>query len=144
LPPQGNCAATAILTCKLGALPSGATAAVTIKLKAPLRHVTKTVTLSSYALESNGGNNSATVGSKQCVVPKLRTRRLKGAKKALRAANRKPGKVSRRFSGKAQGKVIRGSKNRGKVLPAGSKVRLVVSRGSKAQGKTEQQPKSAR
>lgn len=129
--PQGTCAAGPVLTCNLGTLPSGAIAVVTIKLKAPLRKVINGVTISSQAIDSNAGNNIATVTSKQCVVPKLRTRGLKGAKKALRTANCKPGKVKRRFSGKAEGKVIRGGKNRGKVLPAGSKVKLIVSKGPK-------------
>lgn len=129
--PQGTCAPTSALTCKLGVLRSGATAVVTIQLKASLREVFTMATVSSQAFDTNLGNDSATNVTKQCVVPKLPTRRIKGAKKALRAANCKPGKVSRPFSGKTKGKVIRGSKNRGKVLPAGSKIGLVVSRGSK-------------
>jgi uncharacterized repeat protein (TIGR01451 family) len=129
---QGACAGTSILTCNLGLLRSGASANVTIKVKARLKRVTNTVTVSSQAVDTNPGNDGAFVISKQCVVPKLRKRGLKGAKKALRKANCKPGKVSRRFSGKAkEGKVVRGGKSRGKVLPAGSKVKLVVSRGSK-------------
>jgi len=129
--PQGTCAGSPVLSCTLGALPSGAAAVVTIKLKAPLRKVVNGVTISSQAIDGTAGNNGATTTSKQCVVPKLRTRSLKGAKKALRSANCKPGKVMRRFSGKAEGKVIRGSKKRGKVLPAGSKVKLIVSKGPK-------------
>lgn len=67
-----------------------------------------------------------------CVVPKLRGRGVKGAKKALRKANCKPGKVVRRYSGKVKkGKVIRPRPRSGKVLPAGSKVKLVVSKGAK-------------
>jgi uncharacterized repeat protein (TIGR01451 family) len=131
--PQGTCSATPVLTCNLGVLPTGGTGLATITLKSRLRQVTNIATVSSYALQSNAGNDSATVVSKQCVVPKLRARSVKGAKKALRSANCKPGKVSRRFSGKAKGKVIRGGKSRGKVLPASSKVRLVVSRGPKGQ-----------
>jgi uncharacterized repeat protein (TIGR01451 family) len=129
--PQGSCAATTLLTCNLGALRVGATAVVTIKLKSQQRKVTNIASVSSYAIQSNAGNDSATVVSKQCVVPKLRTRSVKGAKKALRSANCKPGKVSRRFSGKAKGKVIRGSKSRGKVFPAGRKIRLIASLGPK-------------
>lgn len=128
---QGTCAAAPVLTCDLGVLRSGTSADLVIKLKAPLRKVINTAAVSSYAVDGNAGNESATVVSTQCVVPKLKKRRVKAAKKALRKANCKPGKVSRRFSGKAEGKVIRGSKNRGKVLPAGSKVRLIVSRGPK-------------
>jgi len=126
---QGTCTGTP-LSCNLGVLRSGASASLTIKVKALSKRVTNAVTVSSLAIDSNLGNDSATVISKQCVIPKLRKRGLKGAKKALRKANCKPGKVSRRFSGKVkEGKVIRSGKRRGKVLPAGSKVKLVVSRG---------------
>jgi beta-lactam-binding protein with PASTA domain len=94
--------------------------------------VINTATVSSQAVDTNPGNDSATVLSKQCVVPKLKKRGLKKAKKALRKANCKPGKVSRRFNGKInEGKVIRGGKNRGKVLPAGSKVKIIVSKGDR-------------
>jgi uncharacterized repeat protein (TIGR01451 family) len=126
---QGACVAAPTLSCNLGALRSGATASLTVRLKAPLRRVANSATVSSLAIDSNPGNDSARSSSKQCVVPKLKTRGLKGARKALRTANCKPGKVSRRFGGKPEGKVIRAGKRRGQVLPAGSKVRLVVSRG---------------
>jgi len=129
---QGTCTGAPALTCNLGVLRSGASASLTINVKAPLRRVVDTVTVSSLAIDTNPGNDGAFVISKQCVVPKLRKRGLKGAKKALRKANCKPGKVARRYSGKIkEDKVVRGGKNRGKVLPAGSKVKLVVSRGSK-------------
>jgi uncharacterized repeat protein (TIGR01451 family) len=131
---QGACTGTPVLTCNLGLLRSGTSASLTIKLKAPLRKVTNTATVSSEAVDSNVGNDSVKVISKQCVVPKLRTRSLKGAKKALRKANCKPGKVNSRYSKKPEGKVIRGSKSRGKVLPAGTKVKLVVSSGPKPTG----------
>jgi uncharacterized repeat protein (TIGR01451 family) len=128
---QGSCATTPALSCNLGLLRSGASVALTVQVKSRSRTVINTATVSSQAADTNLGNDSVSVVSKQCVVPKLKKRSLKGAKKALRKANCKPGKVSRRFNGKAKGKVIRGSKNRGKVLPAGSKVKLVVSRGPK-------------
>lgn len=130
--PQGTCAAAAVLTCNLGLLRSGTTASVTIQLQSRLRNVTNTVAVSSLALDSNAGNDSATALASQCVVPKLKRRSVKGAKKALRKANCKPGKVKRRYNGKVKkGKVIRGGKARGKLLPAGSKVKLVVSKGPK-------------
>lgn len=132
---QGACARTPTLTCNLGVLRSGTSARLTIKLKARLRRVKNTVTVSSLAIDSNPGNDSAKVVSKQCVVPKVKNRGLKGARKALRRANCKPGKVSLRYSGKVKaGKVIRGGKSRGKALRAGSKVKLVVSLGPKGAG----------
>ena len=67
-----------------------------------------------------------------CVVPKLQGRSVKGAKKALRSANCKPGKVVRRYSGKVKkGKVIRTRPGPGKVRPVGTQVKLVVSKGAK-------------
>ncbi len=132
---QGACTGTSILTCDLGVLRSGASANLTIKVKARLRRVTNAATVSSQAIDSNPGNDSATVVSTQCVVPNVRKRRVKGAKKALRAANCKPGKVSRRHNSTVKkGRVIRTGKRRGKVLPAGSKVKLTVSSGPKDKG----------
>ena len=129
---QGICSPTPTLSCSLGAVRSGTSATLTIKVKARSKKVTSTATVSSNALDSNPATDSAKLITKQCVVPNVKNRSLKGAKKALRKANCKPGKVSYRFSGKAkEGKVIRGSKNRGKLLPAGRKVKLVVSQGPK-------------
>jgi uncharacterized repeat protein (TIGR01451 family) len=145
---QGACTATSVLTCNLGVLRSGTSASLTIQTKARSKKVSNAATVSSQAIDSNAGNNSATVIATQCVVPKLRNRRLKGAKKALRMANCKPGKVTRRESKKAKGKVIRTGKHRGKLLPPGSKVKLIVSRGpeQEAQGKSDKgqhRPKGA-
>jgi uncharacterized repeat protein (TIGR01451 family) len=136
---QGTCAATSILTCNIGVLRSGTSATLTIRMATNVPTVTNTATVSSFAVDSNPANNSATVISTQCVVPKVKKRRLKGAKKALRAANCKPAKVSRRFSGKIKkGRVIRTGPRRGKVLATNSKVRLIVSRGPKPEHGTRQ------
>jgi uncharacterized repeat protein (TIGR01451 family) len=125
---QGTCAPSPTLACNLGALRSGASAKVTIKAKARFKKVATTATVSSFAFDGNGG--SAKRVTKQCVVPKVRNRGLKGAKKALRRSNCKA-KVVYRYSGKVdEGKVIR-SKSRGKFLPAGRKVKLIVSLGPK-------------
>jgi uncharacterized repeat protein (TIGR01451 family) len=132
---QGSCTGASTLTCSLGLLPSGASANLTIKVKTGFGVVTNTATVSSLTIDKNHGNDSASVTSnlvKPCVVPKLRKLRLKKAKKALRAAHCKPGKVKRSFSGKIKkGRVVRSGKHRGVVLPAGSKVKLTVSRGPK-------------
>jgi uncharacterized repeat protein (TIGR01451 family) len=132
---QGTCGGTSTLSCNLGVLRSGASASLTIKATAKVKKATNTATVSSQAVDGNPGNDSATVVSTACVVPKLKGRGLKKAKKALRRANCKPGKVARRYSGKVkEGKVVRTGKRRGKVLPAGSKVKLTVSRGAKPEG----------
>ncbi|HXQ89001.1 MAG TPA: PASTA domain-containing protein [Solirubrobacterales bacterium] len=129
---QGACTGTAVLSCSLGVLRSGASASLTVQLKAKFKKVTSTGTVSSQAVDTNAGNDSTSLLTKQCVVPKLKKRSVKGAKKALRKANCKPGKVKHRFNGKVkEGKVIRGGKSRGKLLPAGSKVKVIVSDGPK-------------
>ncbi len=132
-PSQGTCTGT--LTCSLGVLRSGASASLTIKVKTGSGKFTNTATVTSQAVDANHANDSAKVVSnvpKPCVVPKLKGLRLKKAKKALRRADCKPGKVAHRHSGKVKkGRVIRGGKHRGATLPAGSKVKLVVSSGAK-------------
>ena len=129
---QGTCTGTPVLSCNLGVVRSGASASLTVKVKSKFKKMISSATVSSQAVDSNAANDSATLVRKQCVVPKLKKRSLKGAKKALRKANCKPGKIRRRFNSKvAEGKVIRGSKKRGKAFPAGKKVKLTLSLGPK-------------
>jgi uncharacterized repeat protein (TIGR01451 family) len=131
---QGTCAGTSTLVCSLGILRSGESASLTIKLKTGFGTITNTATVSSQAVDTNAGNDSASVVTtlQPCVVPKLKKLRLKKAKKALRAAHCKPGKVKHRFSRKTKkGRVLHSGKHRGAMLPAGAKVNLTVSRGAK-------------
>lgn len=134
---QGTCTGTSPVSCSLGVLRSGASASLTIKVKAGFGKFTNTATVSSQAVDANATNDSAKVVSKvnACVVPKLKGLGLKKAKKKLRKAHCKPGKVAHRHSGKVKkGRVIRGGKHRGAKLRAGSKVKLVVSSGPKQKG----------
>jgi uncharacterized repeat protein (TIGR01451 family) len=135
---QGSCSGTTAVSCALGVLKSGAGASVTLKVSATPGTVTNSGTVSSQATDTNSGNNSATATvtiPKPCTVPKLKGKKLKKAKKALRAAHCKPGKVSRRYSRKVKkGRVVRAGRHRGTVLLAGSKVNLSVSRGAKHKG----------
>ncbi len=67
-----------------------------------------------------------------CIVPKVKGKKVKAARKALKKANCKVGKVKRSFSGKVKkGRVIKQRTKPGKVLPAGAKVGLKVSKGEK-------------
>jgi len=67
-----------------------------------------------------------------CIVPKLKGKKVKAAKKALKKAGCKAGKVKKSFSGKVdKGRVIKGRTKPGKVLPAGAKVGIKVSKGEK-------------
>jgi uncharacterized repeat protein (TIGR01451 family) len=142
---RGTC--DSAVSCGIGVLPSGAGADLTIKVTAGFGTVSNVAAVSSNALDTNPSNDSATVGSTlvepvKCVVPKLKGLRLKGAKKALRKAHCAAGKVTHRNSGKVKkGRVVRGAKKRGAVLPAGTKVKLTVSRGAKH--KAHHKPKSS-
>jgi uncharacterized repeat protein (TIGR01451 family) len=129
---QGTCGGT--VSCSLGVLPSGGSASVTIKVSAGFGTITDTAAVSSQAADTNAANDSATVVTSvpACVVPKLKGLRIKRAKKALRAANCRPGKVKHHRSRKVKkGRVIRGGKHRGTVLAVGTKVNLTVSSGAK-------------
>jgi uncharacterized repeat protein (TIGR01451 family) len=134
---QGSCTGTSTVACNLGGLASGTSAGMTIKVKVGFGTFTNTATVSSLAIDNNKANDSASVTSalpRPCVVPKLKKLKVKKAKKALRAAGCKPGKVQRRFSKKIKkGRVIRSGKHRGTKLPPGAKVKLTVSRGPKPQ-----------
>lgn len=128
---QGTCTAAPALACNLGLLRSGVSASLAIQVKARSKKVLNTATVTSQAFDIVPANDSAKTTSKQCVVPKVKNRRLKGAKKALRKSNCKP-KIVRRFNGKVdEGKVIRSGKPRGKVFPAGRKIKVIVSKGDK-------------
>lgn len=70
------------------------------------------------------------LGGNNCVVPKVRGKRLVNAKGTLSQVYCQSGHVSRRFSSLIRrGRVIRTSPPRGTRLPGGSKVNLVVSKG---------------
>ncbi|HET7590823.1 MAG TPA: PASTA domain-containing protein [Solirubrobacterales bacterium] len=139
---QGSCAGTSTVSCGLGALAGGASANVTIKVTAGFGTLTNAASVTSQAVDGNGANDSAAVTvtipatnpapAPTCVVPKVRGFSLKRAKKALRRAGCKPGKVTHRYSHKVKKRrVIRGSKRPRTVLPEGTKVNLTVSRGAK-------------
>jgi hypothetical protein len=67
-----------------------------------------------------------------CVVPKVKGKRLRPAKRAIRKAHCSAGKVTRAFSTKVKkGRVISQKPKPGKKLAAGSKVKLKVSKGKK-------------
>jgi uncharacterized delta-60 repeat protein len=67
-----------------------------------------------------------------CVVPKLKGKTLRAAKRALKRAHCSAGKVTRTFSAKVKkGRVISSKPRAGKKLAAGSKVRLTLSKGKK-------------
>lgn len=131
---QGTCTGTSTLICSFGVLRSRTSASLTIKVKAGFGKFTNTATVSSQAIDTNHANDTGKVVSQinACVVPKLKGLRVKKAKKALRKAHCKPGKVAHRHSNKIKkGRVIRGGKHRGAKLRAGSKIKLVVSSGPK-------------
>lgn len=67
-----------------------------------------------------------------CVVPKVKGKRLRAAKQAIRRAHCSVGKVTRAFSASVKkGRVISQKPKPGKKLAARSKVKLKVSKGKK-------------
>lgn len=65
----------------------------------------------------------------QCVVPKLKGRRLKAAKRAIKRANCQVGRVVRRHARARRRRVIGQRPRAGSQHAAGSPVKLIVSRG---------------
>jgi uncharacterized repeat protein (TIGR01451 family) len=131
VPSQGTCTGT---TCALGILKSGASAAVTVKVNAPGGFFTNTAAVSSQATDTNPANDGAVSSAAvrpPCKLPKLAGKKVKDARKALKAAHCVPGKVKHVFSGKVKkGRVVKGGKP-GKAFISGTKVKLVVSKGEK-------------
>ena len=68
-------------------------------------------------------------GPARCIVPKLRGKRLKAAKRAVRRAHCRVGRVVKRHSKVKPRRVIRQRPPAGSSRAAGSPVKLVVSRG---------------
>jgi Tol biopolymer transport system component len=68
----------------------------------------------------------------RCIVPKVKGKTLAAARRAIKHAHCKAGKVSKAFSKKVRrGRVLSQKPRAGKRLPQGSKVSLVVSKGRK-------------
>jgi PASTA domain/Divergent InlB B-repeat domain len=71
-----------------------------------------------------------------CVVPKVKGKKLRAAKQAIRRAHCAVGTVTRAFSAKVKkGRVISQKPKPGKKLAAGSKIKLKVSKGKKKKKK---------
>jgi beta-lactam-binding protein with PASTA domain len=62
-------------------------------------------------------------------VPKVTGKRLAAAKSTLARGHCRAGKVSYAYSAKKKGLVSAQSRQPGRILPASSKINLVVSRG---------------
>jgi hypothetical protein len=102
-------------------------------------HVLPAVNLSDCSQPSGGftiagarspdwGPADVPAAAAACVVPKLKDKSLGKAKKVLKAAHCKLGKVSRKRSGKKPGTVLKQSPKPGKRLASGAKVRVVVAK----------------
>ena len=79
-------------------------------------------------------DHSATATFKAlCVVPKVKGKKLRAAKSAIKRAHCSVGKVTKAFSARVRkGRVISQKPAPGKKLPAGSKVKLKVSKGPRS------------
>ena len=76
---------------------------------------------------TSGTQRTPAAAAKRCVVPKLKGRTLAAAKRALKRAGCRVGKVSKRRSRKHAGTVLAQSKRAGRRLPRGTRVKLVVA-----------------
>lgn len=89
------------------------------------------------AIAAGGYQNLAVVApvtAASCKVPNVVGRRLASAKRTIAARHCSTGKVGHGYSRKRRkGVVISQSRRPGRVLPAGSKIKLVVSRGRRGQ-----------
>ena len=84
----------------------------------------------------NGGESAIAVeelevekASVACVVPRLRGKTLRSARRTIRRAHCKVGRVRHARSSRPRGRVLSQSPRAGARMPAGTKVKLVVSRG---------------
>jgi len=136
----GSCSGTSTVSCTFDSLAAGAGASVTLKATAAPGPVSNTATVSSEAIDTNSANDHATATvtvaalaatPAPCKVPKLKGKKTKAAKKALKKAHCAPGKVKHVFSGKVKkGRVVKAGKP-GKSFAGGTKIKLVVSKGTK-------------
>lgn len=79
---------------------------------------------------------SGASASGECVVPKLKGKKLKAAKRAVRRANCRVGRIVMRSSAKVKRRHVIGQRPRPKtVLKAGAPVKIVVSRGPAHKGR---------
>jgi beta-lactam-binding protein with PASTA domain len=75
-------------------------------------------------------------GTVHCVVPRVKGKSLKTAKRATRAAHCGVGRIKRVFSRTVKkGRVVAAKPGAGKKLHDGAKVALTVSKGKSARGR---------
>jgi PASTA domain len=85
---------------------------------------------------SLGGSGSGGGTVRHCVVPKLKGRKLAASRKKLAAVDCKLGEVRKRHGSTARsGRVVKQSAKPGKVLPAGSKIGLILAGGASKRSK---------
>jgi beta-lactam-binding protein with PASTA domain len=78
-------------------------------------------------------SRSFSIKRPSCRVPKVVGKRIEAAKQMIARRHCRTGKVGYAYSGKRKkGIVISQSRRPGKVLPARSKINLIVSRGRKS------------
>jgi beta-lactam-binding protein with PASTA domain len=99
--------------------------------QSPANNTGNTSNSGSYTNNNNSPtpNSPTPTPTTHCVVPNLRGKTLRTAKKAPSRAHCKLGKVrKKRAARRYRGKVISQSPRRGTVKPAGAKVSVVVGR----------------
>jgi hypothetical protein len=79
-----------------------------------------------------GGGTKGGAAAKRCKVPKLRGKTLAAARKSLRRANCRAGKVTRAYAPKVRkGRVANSTPRAGARRVRGAKIRIVLSRGAR-------------
>jgi hypothetical protein len=78
--------------------------------------------------QTPGAGPGSSIVKRRCVVPHLKGRTLAAAKRLLKRAGCRLGKVSKRKSRKHAGTVLRQAKAPGRTLPRGTRVALAVAR----------------
>lgn len=116
-----------------GAAIGAATAATYTPLAGDRGHeLSCRVTATNVAGSASAVSASVLVPQLMCVVPKLKGKTLKAAKRVLRAANCSLGKVGKAYSAKIKkGRVVSQKPKPHTVKPLDARVKLVLSRGRK-------------
>jgi len=77
--------------------------------------------------QGSGSATSSPVQATGCIVPELKGEKLGKAKRALKKANCKPGRTTKKPAGGKPGRVIKSKPRAGTAAPAKFKVALLVS-----------------
>jgi uncharacterized repeat protein (TIGR01451 family) len=136
---QGSCTGTTTVTCAIGTLANGASATVTINVKAAsagskVNSASVTSTIADPTAANNTASATTTVAAKpkpkpSCTVPNLRHKTLPQARKALKRHHCRLGTVKRASTKHTGAYRVRAQSVRaGRKLKNGTRVRVTLAR----------------